>query len=110
MAKKPTTTFGGSFHSTRFRTDLLLNFMKQFNNNEDVILCIPKSVKKDMQVWAAIATAAADGLPIAPPYNDPPLSHFSLASDAAGRRPPGSKDETGVAAIGFHNKRTWFWF
>ncbi len=84
----------------------LLNFMKQFNNNEDVILCIPKSVKKDMQVWAAIA--AADGLLIAPPYNDPPLSHFSFASDAAGRRPPGSKDETGVAAIGFHNKRSWF--
>jgi hypothetical protein len=33
----------------------LLNFIKQFNNDEDVILSIPKSVQKDMQVWAAIA-------------------------------------------------------
>jgi len=86
----------------------LLNFMKQFNDDEDVILPIPNSVKKDMQVWAAMAAAAAKGLPIAQPCNDPPLCHFSFASDAAGRRPPGSKDETGVAAIGFHNRKSWF--
>jgi hypothetical protein len=30
----------------------LLNFIKQFNNDEDVILSIPTSVQKDMQVWA----------------------------------------------------------
>jgi hypothetical protein len=33
-----------------------------------------------MQVWAAITAAAAECLPIAQPYNDPPLSHFSFAS------------------------------
>ncbi len=86
----------------------LLNFMKQFNDDEDVILPIPNSVKKDMQIWAAMAAAAAKGLPIAQPCNDPPLCHFSFASDAAGSRPPGSKDETGVAAIGFHNRKSWF--
>jgi hypothetical protein len=80
----------------------LLNFIKQFNNDEDVILCTPKSVQKDEQVWAAIATSAGKGLPITQPYNDPPLSHFSFASDAVGRQPPKPKDETGMAAIGFH--------
>jgi hypothetical protein len=42
----------------------LLNFIKQFNNDEDVILSIPKPVQKDMQVWAAIAAAGSKGLPI----------------------------------------------
>ncbi len=28
----------------------LFNFIKQFNNDEDVILPIPKSVQKDVQV------------------------------------------------------------
>jgi hypothetical protein len=86
----------------------LLNFIKQFNNDEDVILSIPKSVQKDMQVWAAIAAAACEGLPITQPYNVPPLSHFSFASDAARRQTPESKDKTGVPAISFHNKQSWF--
>jgi hypothetical protein len=86
----------------------LLNFIKQFNNDEDVIPSIPKSVQKDMQVWAAIAAAACEGLPITQPYSDSPLSHISFTFDAAGKQPPESKDETGVAAIGFHNKQSWF--
>jgi hypothetical protein len=86
----------------------LLNFIKQFNNDEDVMLSIPKSVQKDMQVWAAITAAAGKGLPITQLYNDPPFSHFSFASDDAGRQPPESKDKTGVAAISFHNKQSWF--
>jgi len=42
----------------------LLNFIKQFNNDEDVIPSIPKSVQKDMQVWAAITAAGSKSLPI----------------------------------------------
>ncbi len=61
-----------------------------------------------MQVWAAIAAATTEGLSIAQPYNDPPLSRFSFSSDSVGRRPPGSKNKTGVAAIGFHNNQSWF--
>jgi hypothetical protein len=61
-----------------------------------------------MQVGAAIAAAADEGLPITQHYDEPPLCHFSFASDAAGKQPPESKDENGVAAIGFHNKQSWF--
>ena len=33
--------------------------------------------------------------------------HHVFASDAAGRRPPGSTDQTGVASIGYLNNKTW---
>jgi hypothetical protein len=60
-----------------------------------------------MQGWAAVTAAATEGLTIAQPYNNPPLSRFSFASDTVGRLPPGSKDKNGVAALGFHNKQSW---
>jgi hypothetical protein len=52
--------------------------------------------------------AAGEGLHITQPYSDSPLNHVSFTSDAAGKQPPESKDKTGVAAIGFHNKQSWF--
>jgi hypothetical protein len=55
-----------------------LNSRKQFNNDADVILATPKSVQKDMQVWAAIAAAAAEGLPIGQPSLRSAISHSHL--------------------------------
>jgi hypothetical protein len=86
----------------------LLNFMKKFAGDDNIILSIPCNVKADMKIWAAIAGAAEQGLPISPPQSGPPLLHVEFCSDAAGRRPPGSTDQTGVASIGTVNKATWF--
>ncbi|MFO0003829.1 MAG: hypothetical protein ACK559_22140, partial [bacterium] len=41
---------------------LLKNVMKQFGDDEDVILKIPGRVKDDMKIWAAITKAAEGGL------------------------------------------------
>jgi hypothetical protein len=87
---------------------LLQNVMKQFGDDEDVILKIPGRVKDDMKIWAAITKAAKGGLPIPPPTTGPPLNHLVFVSDAAGRRPAGSRDETGVASVGICKEKTWF--
>jgi hypothetical protein len=86
----------------------VLNFIKQFADDEDVVLKIPNRVKDDMKIWAAITKAAEGGLPIPPPTTGPPLNHLVFVSDAAGRRPAGSRDETGVASVGICKGKTWF--
>jgi hypothetical protein len=86
----------------------ILNFMKQFAGEEELVLVIPTNVKDDMKIWAAMASAAGKGLPIAPPPTPPPVMHISFTSDAAGRRPPGSDDNTGVASLGTNNSKSWF--
>jgi hypothetical protein len=86
----------------------LLSFIKEFADDENVVLKIPNSVKNDMKIWAAIAKAAEKGLPIPPPSTGPPLNHYIFASDAAGRRPPGSTDKTGAASVGYLGNKTWF--
>jgi hypothetical protein len=68
--------------------------MKQFADDENVALKIPGRVKDDMEIWATITKAAKGGLPIPPPTTGPPLNHLVFVSDAAGRRPAGSRDET----------------
>jgi len=86
----------------------ILKFLKDFNEDENIILKIPCDVKDDLKIWNAITLAAGEGLPIAHPHRDPPLTHYTFVSDAAGRPPPGSKDKTGVSSIGIDNNIIWF--
>jgi hypothetical protein len=86
----------------------LLSFMKKFAGDEMIMLHIPCAVKDDMKIWYALTKAAEEGLPVSPPATGPPLLHYVFASDAAGRRPPGSTDQNGVASIGYLNNKTWF--
>jgi len=86
----------------------ILNFVKKFCDNEDVMLPIPTNVKDDLRIWYAFAKEAGRGLPIPDPPRDPPMEHFTFISDAAGRAPPGSHDKTGVASIGVNNDDIWF--
>ena len=82
--------------------------MKQFAGDENLVLPVPVAVKNDMKTWSAIAQAASSGLPLAPPPTPPPILHTAFISDAAGRRPPGSQDQTGVASLGIVNNKSWF--
>ena len=86
----------------------MINFIKKFEDNADVMLPIPKNVKDDIRIWYSIVCAAVEGLPIAPRYCNIPLFTFNFVSDAAGRPPPGSKIKTGVATLGIHNDKAWF--
>ena len=47
-------------------------------------------------------------LPTASPSYNAPEGCFNFVSDAAGHRPPGSDDRTGVSSLGTFNKKIWF--
>ena len=66
----------------------LFNFLKQFNENKEIILPIPQNLKDDLQICFRIIQQAAIELPIASPSYDAPEGCFNFVSDAAGRRDP----------------------
>jgi hypothetical protein len=61
-----------------------------------------------MKIWSAITKAAEGGLLSPPPTTSPPPNHYVFVADAAGRRPAGSKDKTGVASVGIYKEKTGF--
>ena len=86
----------------------LFNFLKMFKEDEEITLPIPQDMKKDLQIIVQIVKQAAVSLPIAIPTYEPPLGCFNFVSDAAGRRPPGSDDTTGVSSLGIFEGHIWF--
>ena len=86
----------------------LFNFLKTFQEDEEIVLPIPQNLKDDLQIWYSCVMAATKGLPIAHPSYDPPDGCFTFVSDAAGRWPPGSDDTTGVASLGILGDLIWF--
>jgi len=86
----------------------LLNFLKTFSGNENIVLRVPMAVKDDLKIWAAIANAAVGGFPIATKSHDPPLGTMNFISDAAGKPPLYSKQQNGVASLGFYEDVVWF--
>ncbi len=61
-----------------------------------------------MKIWSAITKAAEEGLLSPPPATGPPPNHYVFISDAAGRRPAGLKNKTGVASVGIYKEKTGF--
>jgi hypothetical protein len=55
---------------------------------------------------SAIVKAAEKDLPTLSPITGPPLKHYIFIFDAAGRKPPGSTDETGVKSVDVCNSKT----
>ncbi len=59
----------------------ILNFVKKFCDDENIMLPIPTNVKDDLRMWYAFAEEAGRGLPISDPPRDPPMEHFTFISD-----------------------------
>ena len=68
----------------------LFNFLKQFNENEEIILPIPQNLKDDLQICYRIIQQAAIGLPTASPPTtlQKVVSTSCLTQPAAGRQDP----------------------
>jgi len=86
----------------------MLNFLKSFCADENLVLRVPIAVKDDLRIWSAIANAAVNGFPIAEKPHDPPMGTINFISDAAGKPPPNKKQKNGVASLGFYNQTVWF--
>ena len=85
----------------------ILNFLKQFEGNDQTVLKVPTAVKDDLKIWSAIANAAVFGFPIAARQHDPPIGTVNFISDAAGKTPNNSQ-KNGVASLGFCEEIVWF--
>ncbi len=62
----------------------LLSLLVKFDGRADVKKIIPSNVKADIQIWRKAIKEAGIGLPIPGIIDDPPLSHLTFISDAAG--------------------------
>ena len=87
----------------------VLNFLRSFCADENMVLRVPSAVKEDLRIWSAIANAAVYGFPIAKKPHDPPLGTMNFISDAAGKPPANKKEQrNGVASLGFYDQTVWF--
>ncbi len=95
----------------------LLSLLVKFDGKADVKKIIPSNVKADIQIWRKAIKEAGIGLPIPGIIDDPPLSHLTFISDAAGasfRWIKGKKinvtkaDSRGVASIGYEGENVTF--
>jgi len=86
----------------------ILNFLKSFGADENMILRVPAAVKDDLKIWSAIASNSVSGFPISKKPYDAPIGTINFISDAAGKPPPNSYQKNGVASLGFYNNTVWF--
>ena len=68
----------------KFHKGMGYKMIRKFQGRDDILMPVPKEVKKEMAVVAKIADIARIGLPIAEKMNKPPLSALVFYSDAAG--------------------------
>ena len=86
----------------------ILNFLKSFCTDENIVLQVPETVKDDLKIWSAIANDAMAGFPITKKPHDPPIGTINFISDAAGKPPTNSQQKNGVASLGFYENTVWF--
>jgi hypothetical protein len=95
----------------------ILDFVTEFEDNDNIYLPVPQQVRTDLLFWASAVHDAVNGLPI--PHRAPSVldSDLTFVSDAAGAQfckvegrhiPFGEADGRGGASIGVLDGEIWF--